>query len=169
MNLLKNALLAIVVLASVGFVDDVRAQVTPTSITTDFQVTITITESCTITATAVDFGDVIRNTADTATGTLTVRCPVGTPYAVSLNEGTYPVGGPITLTSRRMANATAYVPYGLRTSAGGPVWGNTAASDVNGTGTNLDQLLTVYADVTATATNVPRGDYTDTVTATITY
>lgn len=168
MNLLKNVLL-VTVLAAAGFFGEASAQVTPITETTEFEVTITITASCEITATPIDFGSVLRSTADTAQGTLTVNCSVDKPYRVALDGGLYPDGATITATSRRMANDTAFVPYGLYSDpAHTTVWGEDP-SDVSGTGTGSDQLLTVYADVTAAATNAPRGDYTDTITATITY
>lgn len=168
MNLLKNLLL-VTVLAAAGFFGEARAQVTPLTETTEFDVTITITASCTITATPISFGQVVRSTADTAQGTLTVNCSATKPYIVSLDGGLNPDGPTITATSRRMANANGFVPYGLYSDAAHTtVWGEDP-DDVDGTGSGTDQLLTVYAQVTAAATNAPRGDYIDTVTATITY
>ena len=168
MNLLKNLLL-VTVLAAAGFFGEARAQVTPLTETAEFDVTISIVASCTISATSIDFGEVVRSTADTAQGTLTVNCSATKPYKVSLDGGSNPDGATITATSRRMANVNGFVPYGLYSDAARTtLWGEDP-DDVDGTGSGTDQLLTVYADVTATATNAPRGDYIDTVTATITY
>ncbi|TWT20203.1 spore coat protein U domain-containing protein [Luteimonas marina] len=164
MNTIKSTLLAIAVAA--GTIGSAHADTR----TDTFEVRIRIVESCTISATDIDFDEVTRGTAATASGTLTVNCSAGTPYDITLNGGANPDGSTITTTSRRMANGSVYVPYGLYSDgARTSVWGNDAASDVSGTGTGGDVDHPVYAAVTAAATNVARNDYVDTVTATITY
>lgn len=165
MNLLKTTLTASLLVAA-GFAGSASAETD----TSSFEVRIRIVESCTISATDIDFLEVVRGTAATASGTLTVNCSEGTPYDITLDGGANADGSAITATSRRMANGTTYVPYGLYSdSTRTSVWGNDAASDVSDTGTGSDQTHTVYAAVTASATNVARNDYVDTVTATVTY
>jgi len=71
------------------------------------------------------------------------------------------------------ATNTDKVPYQLnRTSATGPVWGNTATDTAPGngvaaTGTGLAQTYTVYA--TAPSANFTPDDYADTVTVNVNY
>jgi spore coat protein U-like protein len=129
----------------------------------NFNVTITITESCDIStgaATDVDFGTQARSTGPyTATGNLIVNCSSGTPYDITLGQGANYSSG------RRMANGTNYVPYELYSDSGM----STSWVSVHGTGTAANQNIPVYGKVLAASTNVPAGAYTDTVTATITY
>jgi len=165
MKLFKTTLIATALVAA-GFVGNANAE----SDETTFEVSITITESCEISATPIEFGEVVRGVASTATGTLTVNCSDGTPYTVTLDGGSHLDGTTITANSRRMANGTVFVAYGLYSDSNHTtVWGNDTASGVPGSGSGNDEDLTVYADVTASATNVARANYTDTVTATVTY
>jgi len=137
--------------------------------TTTFDVKLVITESCDITAAAatdVDFGTEVRSSLqDDATGTLTVNCSSGTPYAIGLSDGGNALSG-----QRRMyAGATDYVPYELYREAGrSSRWGNTGVSDrVAGTGTAASQVISVYGRVPSL--NFAAGSYADVITATITY
>lgn len=143
---------------------------------TQFNVTITITESCTFSTTATDvaFGNVVRQTAQTATGNLYVTCTNGTPYTIALNNGSHSSGTTTTATSRRMYSSatSSYVPYGLYTgSTLATVWGDgtNSTGTVGGTGTAAQQTVPVYGQVAAASTNVAAGSYSDVVTATITY
>ncbi|MFT4256541.1 MAG: spore coat U domain-containing protein [Pseudoxanthomonas sp.] len=144
------------------------------STTTTFSVTITINESCEFSGAAaddVDFGDVDRSTAATATGNLYVTCTDGTPYTIALDNGSHASGSAITEYSRQMALGTVYVPYGLYTDSGySELWGDgTNGSVAESEGTGDQQTFPVYAAVTAASTDVAAGTYTDTVTATIAY
>lgn len=138
--------------------------------TADFQVKITITESCdmkTVAPTDVDFGSVVRGVAAAdVQGKLVVNCSQGTSYQVALSDGAN-ASGP---GARRMAQGTNFVAYNLfKDATYSTPW---TASDTGlqtgvGTGANVD--VPVYARVPAGATNVPAGDYLDTVRATLTY
>jgi len=70
----------------------------------------------------------------------------------------------------RLGATSNYVQYELYSdSARSQRWGNTLDIDtVNNTGTGSSQSLTVYGRVPAPQ-SVPSGDYSDTVTVTITY
>lgn len=148
--------------------------------TETFEVRITVTESCAFStstsATDVDFGTVPRSTqpAD-ATGSLVVDCTPGTPFEIGLNNGLNPATGAsarATASNRRMTDGNGnYVPYGLwydasHTSPWGAAENGQAYS---GTGTGDGQNIPVYGEVPAGATDVPRGTYSDTVTATLTF
>lgn len=136
---------------------------------TTFQVKITITETCTISTTAptdVDFGSNVRSaTVAQATGVLNVNCSNGTPYKIGLGSGNYYDG-----TNRRMKDAgTNYIAYGLyRTSGTTDVWDNSGTNMYSATGTGSAQAVNVYGTVSG-STNVPAGNYADTITATISY
>jgi len=132
--------------------------------TKNFQVTMTITGACDIhtgTATNVDFGSTAVTGGDkTAIGNLIVNCSNGATYAITLNNGNN------FTTTRRMKAGTSYVPYGLFSDSGN----TTAWTSVSGTGTGLDQNVAVYGKVVgADYASATPGNYTDTVTATVTY
>jgi spore coat protein U-like protein len=138
--------------------------------TTTFQVKLTITAQCTIvSASILDFGSngVINANID-QTSTLNVQCTNSTPYNIGFNAGTT-TGG--TIATRLMTGpASATVQYSLYTTAARTVvWGNTVGTDtVAGTGNGASQAFTVYGRVPTQTTSAP-GNYTDTVTATVTY
>lgn len=100
-----------------------------------------------------------------------------TPYFIGLapsaaNGGTTTGSGAMSSVANAATN-TDKVPYQLnRTSATGPVWGNTATDTAPGngvaaTGTGLVQTFTVYA--TAPSANFTPDDYADTVTVNVNY
>ena len=150
---------------ALGFVMSAHAG----SETTTFNVKITITDNGTITGLAasdVDFGSVVRsNTAPDAQGNLVVICSSGTPYTVGLNNGQNYNG-----TLRTMVFGSNNIPYTLyRNTERTDVWGNSGATLFSGTGTGNGVNLPVYGRVSAGATNVPAGSYSDIVTATLSY
>ena len=174
-NLLTATLLAAASLTAVSANAAVTADKT-------FQVKIEITSVCTVDATIgandVDFGQVVAGTAATALATapLTVSCSKNTPYIVNLTpsnantDGLGQMKGPGT--------GTTEIPYQLRKAAGesAAVWGNqgtltTAGNGIAGTGLGVNSPIThtVYATATAAATDVPTGNYVDTVTVNVTY
>jgi spore coat protein U-like protein len=135
--------------------------------TITFNVKLEITESCEFTtASDVDFDSTARSTDTevlTSTGSLIVNCTGGTPYSIGLNDGAN--GG------RRMTDGNGnYIAYELyQDDAYGIVWGNSMPNEkVAGTGNAADQTLTVYGQVDSIL-NVPRGEYSDSVVATVTY
>jgi spore coat protein U-like protein len=136
---------------------------------TTFDVTITITSTCSIdtpAATDVAFGPhASTETNVDAIGQLNVNCTLGTPYDIALNEG---LNG-ADVASRAMSDGTNEVPYQLFQDAGRTtVWGETIGTDTfAGTGSGAVQAIPVYGRVPST--NFPAASYTDTVTATITY
>jgi spore coat protein U-like protein len=168
MNLQKTVLFAALVVSP--FAADAA------NTTANFGVQLTVQNACTITAgntaSDINFGTVTGNiTTDRDASTdLTVNCNNGALYHVGLNNGLNASAG-----QRRLANATTgqFVNYDLYTdNARGNRWGVTAAggtaTDVDGTGTNANQTLTVYGRVPgAPLQSVGAGVYNDTITATI--
>ncbi len=142
--------------------------------TTQFNVRITITESCdiqTVSATDVDFLAQARSIGAPVDrqGSLTVNCSTGTPYTIGLGTGLSSTAAAASATNRRMSSGTGFVPYGLYRDAGRTqFWGDIIGTNtVAGTGTAANQTIPVYGRVPST--NFPAGVYADTVTATITY
>lgn len=144
--------------------------------TTQFQVKITITESCdvhTVNATDIDFGTHVRSTDATPIdnqGALQLNCSRGTPYQIALDPGLHFSSGTAAADNRRMLGAdNNYVPYGLyRDAARTQFWGRVLGTNtVAGIGNAAPQSIPVFGRVPAT--NVPAGVYLDTITATVTY
>ena len=130
--------------------------------TTQFQVKITVNESCKFTSKDdVVFAAVDRSssTDSTATGQLNVTCTLNTPYKIAL-AGT----GAMQNTN---TGSTSKVPYKLYQDAARKTeWD--AINLLGKTGSGKDQTIPVYAKL-AGDTNVEAGNYVDTVVATVTY
>ena len=163
MTMLKSVATSILALAA--FSSAAYAQTASTT----FDVTITITSSCSIdtpAATDVAFGAQPSTATDIdAAGLLNVNCTPGTPYSIALNEG---LNG-VDVASRAMTDGTTLVPYQLYQDPGRTtVWGETTGTNtLAGTGTGAVQPIPVYGRVPNA--NFPAASYADTVTATITY
>ncbi|RYF34641.1 MAG: SCPU domain-containing protein [Comamonadaceae bacterium] len=135
----------------------------------EFIASATVTKSCVVSATPLNFGPV-----DGAPGsvnidgqsTISVTCSRPTPYTVALapqNGATTGVG----LLRGVTGGNTDTIPYRLFSNAGRTVpWGS-SGNLVGGTGTGLAQSLTVYGRVPNA--NVTPDDYLDIVTVNVSY
>ncbi len=142
-----------------------------------FTVSVTVLASCSVTATALNFGSVASpiTAAVTSTATVTAQCTNTTPYSIGLDNGLHANG-----TQRRMqeSGTSNYVSYNLYTDPGDSLaWTTTSgtASCSGGTGTcalgtgnGSNQGITVYGQVPVQSTP-PVGAYSDTVVVTLTY
>jgi spore coat protein U-like protein len=136
------------------------------TVTTTFAVTATLLKDCAVSATNMIFGN-YTGAVNNVTSTVSVTCTSTTTYTVGLSAG---LATGATVTTRKMQNGTALLPYALYSNSGRTTnWGNTAATGwVAGTGTGIAQPLTVYGQIAAGHFVTP-GSYTDTITATVTY
>lgn len=140
--------------------------------TTTFSPSATVVASCSVTASALNFGNIdpLTNatTATTGTTTIDVTCSNGTSYDVGLDAGT---ATSATVTTRAMTSGSNTLQYGLFTDANHTTnWGNTVGTDtVTGTGDGTAQPITVYGQIPSGQNTAPTGTYTDTVTVTVTY
>jgi len=139
-----------------------------------FQVNVTVISSCQVSGTTLNFGNSIDALATAtpldATSTLTVQCTNTTPYAVALNAGTN-AGGASNFTTRTMKSGSNTLGYQLYLDSGhSSVWGDgtSSSSTVSGTGTGSAQTLSIYGRLPSLANVVP-GNYSDTVTVTVSY
>lgn len=168
MNRFKHLALSVFLLTGIGLVSQANAG----TASTNFQVTINITNACdaaSLTAGNVDFGThTFLDSNITASSNLTVKCTTGAPYQIALNAGANPAT-PGDTTTRRMINGTNYVPYNLYSDAAySASWGDTSTTgQLSETGTGVTQTFPIYGK--ASPGNVPAGTYTDTVQATVTY
>jgi spore coat protein U-like protein len=147
-----------------------------TTATDTFDVSVTITAACSVTAGSaadIDLGTVASTATDLdGSSDITVKCSNTVPYYVGLAPSSGATTGAGSLSPAGSSPDT--VPYQLRsaTGTGGAVWGNTATTSsvgngVAGTGNGSDQTLTVY--VTAPSANYAPDTYSDTVTVTVNY
>lgn len=134
------------------------------------EVSATVVEACAVTATNLAFGNydpTAPSPADT-TSSITVNCTPGTSFTVGLNAGT--TSG-ATVTNRQMASGSQRLDYALYQDVARSVnWGNTPGTDTPApvTATISPSVLTVHGRVPAQQA-VASGNYTDTVTITVSY
>lgn len=135
-----------------------------------FPVNATISTGCSISSTAMSFGEVGTAGAATSqtdsTSSISITCTTGGGYTVALNAGLHAVGVQRNIESG--SNVLAYDLY--KDPARGTAWTDVAAPVV-GTGTGVLQVITVYGRIAAglpfSASNGT--NFTDTVTITLTY
>jgi spore coat protein U-like protein len=140
---------------------------------TTFGVSAVVSPNCLVSATALNFGGYDGTTAKTGTSDISVRCSTGTLFGVSLNAG----GG--TFTQRLLSGSgTNKLQYNLYTTVGATtIWGdNTAGTGImSGTGAGMASgsavPFTVFGQLPDNAFNqgAPSGNYSDTITVTVTY
>jgi spore coat protein U-like protein len=142
--------------------------------TTTFGVSAVVNPNCIVSATALNFGGYDGTTAKTGTSGISVRCSTGTTFSVGLSAG----GG--TFAQRLLSNSGSNkLQYNLFTAAGpaAPIWGDGTNSTITmpGLGAGMSSgsavPFTVYGELPDNAFNqgAPSGNYSDTITVTVTY
>jgi spore coat protein U-like protein len=140
------------------------------TVTTQFNVTATVLNNCTVSASDLAFGNYSASsgTPVTATTTLSVTCTANLGYSIALDGGT--TTGLVAARAMKDAGSNQ-LNYGLYTSgAYSTVWGDGTGSTqtVAGSGNGTAQSVTVYGRIPA-AQYVAAGSYADRVTVTVTY
>jgi spore coat protein U-like protein len=150
--------------AGIGLLGCPGLYIITSSPTAPFSVQANITKNCTVITQSVDFGSVGLLAANVdANGQVRVTCTLSTGYSVGLSVGSF------TPTTRRMLKGSEFITYGLYQDSGrSQGWGDTAGTMPTGTGSGLTQNYTVYGRVQPQATP-SAGNYSDTLTVTITY
>ena len=128
--------------------------------------TATVTPQCSVSApNTLNFGSVgALAAAVDAQSTISVACSNQLPYTVGLSSASGT--GPTTLKMSYGQNKLGYAVY--QDSARTTPWGNAAGSWMAGSGTASSQSLTVYGRLPAQPLPPP-GNYTDTISVTVTY
>jgi spore coat protein U-like protein len=137
-------------------------------ISAPFTVRANILASCSVSASALDFGSVASlDQVRESTSVITATCPSGIPYAVALSGGNASATDPA---QRKMAKGADLVVYGLYQDVQRAMpWGDAAGSNTRSlTGSGAAQSLTVYGRIPVQVTRPP-GNYTDTIVVTLTY
>lgn len=135
--------------------------------TGNFDVTATVVDTCTISASDLAFGSYTGALLDSTT-TIAVTCTNLTAYTVEIDAGS---GSGATTSVRRMTGpSSGLLNYALYQDAAHLlVWGTLGAlQSVAGIGSGASQSLTVYGRVPA-GQSPAAGSYTDTVTVTVNY
>jgi spore coat protein U-like protein len=145
------------------------------SATANLSVTARVDQYCKISTTPLAFGSydpVVTNAASGSplnnTGEIRVTCTNGTTLAsITLNQGSNSAGGTAALPLRRMIGPGGnFLSYALFSDAArSVVWSSNGVSPL---GTGGQETFTVYGSVDG-GQNVPVGDYSDTVVATISF
>lgn len=129
----------------------------------------TVVNNCLINATNVAFPATgVLTSAQTATGSISAQCTNGDAFQIALNGGS---SSNVAARTMQRSGGGGTVGYQLYQDAGyTQPWGDgtSGTSMATGTGSGLAQAITVYGRVPAQATPAP-GDYSDTITATISF
>ncbi|MGA7297474.1 MAG: spore coat protein U domain-containing protein [Rhodanobacteraceae bacterium] len=161
----KYVLLASALIAASGYATMAAAATD----TTSFDATITIQDSCDANvATVNDLNFGTRTFADTnisSTTDISVKCTTDASYTIGLTAASGGTG------SRTMSGPGTSIGYEMYSNAGHTsVWGDTIGTDtVADTGNGTSQTHTVYGLVSSIPGTASAGNYSDTVTVTVTY
>lgn len=140
--------------------------------TANLGVSATVTNNCTISTVALAFGSydpVVANASTNldGTGTVVVACTKGSTATIGLGLGSNASGS-----TRRMGDGgTNYLTYELyQDTSRSTVWGNSGAALLSPVAapSKAARNFTVYGRVTSNQ-DVPAGNYTDTVVATVNF
>ena len=136
-------------------------------------VTTSVEMSCSITTVPMNFSsyDPTSNTDLDATAIITSTCTSGGATVMTMGQGAHALtGSSVTTPLRAMDdgndNALGYFLYS--DSAGGTVWGDSAATGKAITADGSAQPITVHGRIPFGQT-VPAGDFSDSVLVTLTY
>lgn len=143
---------------------------TAATTTANFPINATISSTCSLSATGINFGEVGTAGATTlqtdGVGSITVTCTNGGAYSIALDDGLHNVAAQ--RNAQSASNTLAYDLY--KDPARGTVWTGVTAPET-GTGDAAAQVVTVYGRIAAglpfSASNGT--PYTDTVLVTLTY
>lgn len=153
-----------------SYTDTITATISGSFAASSMQLSVgaNVVKACTVTASSLAFGSYTGSQLD-STATISAQCTSGATYQIGLDPGTAPGA---TVTHRKMLGpGAAVLSYNLYSNSGRSVnWGNTPGADtVAGSGSGGVQALTVYGQIPAGQSSLTPGNYTDTVTVTLTY
>jgi spore coat protein U-like protein len=126
----------------------------------------TVVPSCTVTATAMNFGTIsVLTSARSATSTITLSCTQGVTATIGLDNGQTGPG------ARQLRSGSSTISYGIYQNSSHTLpWGQTAGSNTVSIPMehSTSASVTAFGIVPAQGTPSP-GSYTDVVQVTITY
>lgn len=148
------------------------------TVTTVMNVSATVPATCTLAAGNLNFGAIDPSTTTDATANLTVNCPQGLAYQVSIDAGQHydAERGLRTMAGPNGGKARYSL---LKNAEGSGQWGDNDfartylyGSSVSGVGSGGVQTLTVFGRVqpsSNTGLQFPAGDYSDQLLVTVNY
>jgi spore coat protein U-like protein len=143
----------------------------PSFSTATIPVSATVVDSCSVSATALSFGNynpLSANAVDTS-GTVTALCTISTAFAISLNEG---LGPGASVSSRKLSLGDGVaIDYAIYSDPSlTTVWGDgtNGTSVQTGVGNGAGQDFSLYGRLPG-AQLAAVGVYSDTITVTISY
>lgn len=157
--------------AGVALLMTAPAFASPLTASDTMQVSATVTPACHIVASPLDFGsfDATTGNAVAAPGSVSVTCTKDTAYTVGADAGS---GSGATFAARQMPSNGNLLQYSLFTDASHTsVWGDGTSSSnaLSGNGSGSSDTVNFYGQIAAGQTTAPAGDYSDTVTVTVSY
>jgi len=158
----------LIAILALGFASTSAFAASPATAT--IAVTATVSNTCTVANGTLTFG-AYTGAKLPVTGTFSATCTSGADFIIALDKG---IGSGATLANRLMTNASnsaITLPYSIVTQNGGTVvWGDgtNGTSTVTNVGTGTAQTVSVFG-VIAAGQPVLSGNYSDTITATVTY
>ena len=141
------------------------------SASSSLNVTATVTPNCTVSTSAIAFGSVntLSGSNVDGTGGVTVTCTNGTPWTASAGAGS---GSGASFNGRKLSAGSNMLTYNLYTdSSRSSIWGDGTGSTatLGNTGSGGTQNFTIYGRIAAGQTSAPAGNYSDTVSVTVSY
>lgn len=136
--------------------------------TTTLPITASIAARCQVSAAGIAFGNYDPTANSDQTGSISIQCTKGTAATISLDEGLFGAGRQMTRTAAPLDTLT----YELYSDvAGGTVWGsgNGGATVPYNAADSSTQILTVFGRIPSGQITATVGDYSDTVTVTVTF
>ena len=146
--------------------------------TSNLTVSATVPSNCQLTTTPLNFGNydpIVVNASSVLDGTnntaIAITCTDGTAFTYGVAQGQNPASGSTALNPlRQMANGAARLRYDLyRNSGRTQIWGDIGTANVrSGVGDGNESFFGLYGRIPA-GQNVPVGNYSDTVTVTVSF
>ena len=168
---MRSASLALALVGVLFAGTSVAANGTPGSLA----VKAKVAQTCTVTGNTLDFGtyDPLATSNLNASTSVSVQCTKNTNASVQMQEGAHKASGSVcTAPARQMDDGTgAILAYALYSDSGrASVWGCDTTNDVDFTAASstTPKVLNVYGTVPK-AQDVQAGDYTDTVSVTVSF
>jgi spore coat protein U-like protein len=136
--------------------------------TSNMAVSMTVTSECTLTANPLVFDAVgattLSTTASNAASTLNIQCTDGTTYSITMDAGS---GDGATAATRKMTSGANTLDYSVYSDASHTDLIGGTGDELTGTADGSAQAINIYGMAPAQA--APVGDYTDTITVTLSY
>ncbi len=132
-------------------------------------VSATVTRTCTVTAATMPFGEVAGNTSMTVDVGVAVECTAGStsaPPSITVSVGANPDGAQRRMT--KVADVGPYISYSISQTSGGTDLPAATAVAMTTPDSGVNYSTQLFGTIPASPT-YETGDYTDTVTITVTY